>query len=109
MPCKKCSNGKYRIGSGQCKYTTLEKCKKALAAYYRKKRKDNMADKIYLRGIIGLSVTANEFVDQLNRSLDKDNPVDVVINSPGGSVYQGLEIYNSIVDANKEGADINLY
>jgi len=34
MPCRKCSNGKYRIGSGPCVYTSLEKCRKAEQAYY---------------------------------------------------------------------------
>lgn len=34
MPCVKCSNGKWRLGSGKCMYTTLEKCKAAERAYY---------------------------------------------------------------------------
>lgn len=39
MPCKQCSNGKYRLGSGKCMYTSLENCKKAERAYYAKKNK----------------------------------------------------------------------
>ena len=38
MPCTKCSNGKWKLGSGKCMYTTLEKCKKAEQAYYASKK-----------------------------------------------------------------------
>ena len=34
MPCYKCSNGKWRIGTGRCQYKSEESCKTALAAYY---------------------------------------------------------------------------
>ena len=37
MPCKKCKNGKWSLGSSKCMYTSLEKCKKAEKAYYAKK------------------------------------------------------------------------
>lgn len=29
MPCRRCSNGKYRIGSGPCVYKTAANCKRA--------------------------------------------------------------------------------
>ena len=38
MPCVKCSNGKWRLGSGKCMYSTLENCKKAEAAYFASKK-----------------------------------------------------------------------
>jgi len=38
MPCIKCKNGKYRIGSGPCVYTSLKKCQEALRAYYASKK-----------------------------------------------------------------------
>lgn len=34
MPCKKCSNGKWKFGSSKCMYTSLAACKRAAAAYY---------------------------------------------------------------------------
>lgn len=37
MPVKKCSNGKYRIGSGKCIYKTKEAAQKAYRAYRAKK------------------------------------------------------------------------
>jgi hypothetical protein len=40
MPCIKCSNGKWRLGSGKCMYTSLAKCKKAEAAYHANKNKE---------------------------------------------------------------------
>ena len=41
MPCVKCSNGKWRLGSGQCMYKTLEACKKAERAYHASKDGEN--------------------------------------------------------------------
>lgn len=29
MPCKKCSNGKWQLGSGKCMFTSKKKCEKA--------------------------------------------------------------------------------
>lgn len=39
MPCKKCENGKYRLGSSDCKYSSKQSCQKAERAYYAKKNK----------------------------------------------------------------------
>lgn len=39
MPVNKCSNGKYRIGSGPCMYTSKAKAEKAYKAYLAKKNK----------------------------------------------------------------------
>lgn len=39
MPVIKCSNGKYRIGSGKCMYKTKAAAEKAYKAYKAKKRK----------------------------------------------------------------------
>lgn len=37
MPVTKCPNGKYRIGSGPCMYTSEEKAQRAYVAYLAKK------------------------------------------------------------------------
>lgn len=37
MPVKKCSNGKWKIGSGKCMYKTKEKAIRAYKAYLAKK------------------------------------------------------------------------
>lgn len=37
MPVYKCSNGKYRIGSGPCMYTSKAKADRAYGAYKAKK------------------------------------------------------------------------
>lgn len=39
MPVIRCSNGKYRIGSGKCIYTTKAAADKAYRAYLAKKKK----------------------------------------------------------------------
>ena len=37
MPVRKCSNGKYRIGSGKCMYDTKAAAERAYAGYRAKK------------------------------------------------------------------------
>ena len=37
MPVRKCSNGKWRIGSGPCMYKTKKAAERAYAAYRAKK------------------------------------------------------------------------
>lgn len=37
MPVKKCSSGKYKIGSGKCMYDSKKKAEKAYRAYRAKK------------------------------------------------------------------------
>lgn len=37
MPCLKCSNGKYRIGSGKCMYPSKSVCDSALRGYHTSK------------------------------------------------------------------------
>jgi len=37
MPVIKCSNNKYRIGTGECMYKTKKKASKAYGAYKKKK------------------------------------------------------------------------
>jgi len=38
MPVRRCSNGKYKIGSGKCMYKSKRKAKRAYRAYRAKKR-----------------------------------------------------------------------
>lgn len=37
MPCTPCGNGKYRLGSSECMYTSKAACERAYAAYRAKK------------------------------------------------------------------------
>ena len=37
MPVRKCSNGKYKIGSGKCMYKSKASAERAYAAYLAKK------------------------------------------------------------------------
>ena len=39
MPCVKCSNGKYKLGSSPCMYTSKGACERAYSAYRAKKGK----------------------------------------------------------------------
>lgn len=46
MPVTKCSNGKWKIGSGKCMYTSREKAMKAYTAYLAKKQGGGFVNKI---------------------------------------------------------------
>lgn len=41
MPVKKCDNGKYRIGEGECMYTSKSNAERAYRAYLAKKNENN--------------------------------------------------------------------
>lgn len=45
-----------------------------------------------LSGVVGYEITANGIADFLNKNDDKD--VTIFLNSPGGIVTEGLEVYN---------------
>ena len=46
MPVRKCSNGKYRIGSGDCVYTSREKAERAQQAYHAQKEAHEAIDAV---------------------------------------------------------------
>lgn len=41
MPCVKCPNGKWRLGSSKCMYSSKAACERAYAAYRAKKGRTN--------------------------------------------------------------------
>ena len=51
---------------------------------------------------------ANDFVSQMLYLVEKGEPVEIYINSPGGSVNAGLVIYD-MIQACAEKIDIDLY
>lgn len=61
-----------------------------------------MAKKIYVVGNIGRSwwdgdgVTAQSFAKEFDDALASGEDIEVEINSPGGSVFEGIAIYNKI-------------
>lgn len=63
---------------------------------------------IYIYGIIGeswfsdRSVTCNQFVAALDDLAEKNKQIDVRINSPGGSVWDGMAIVNAISQCKAE-------
>jgi ATP-dependent protease ClpP protease subunit len=63
---------------------------------------DNMA-RIEIDGIVGLDVLASDVREQLNNAGDE---VELLISSPGGSVYEGLAIYNAIRDFRRNGGKV---
>lgn len=66
-------------------------------------------EKLYIRNTIGWHVTAEQFTAQFNDALDTGDEIGIYINSPGGSVYQGWDIFNQIRGAIAEGATIKTY
>lgn len=53
-----------------------------------------MKVKINLRGVVGFDITAQSIIDQIKAAGDSD--IELRIESPGGSVYEGLPIFNAI-------------
>jgi hypothetical protein len=50
MPCIKCDNGKWRIGSGKCMYKSKESCEKALRDYHATKNCNELIRKVISDG-----------------------------------------------------------
>ena len=48
MPVSKCSNGKYKIGSGKCMYDSKEKAEVAYKGYLAKKHVNELKDELNL-------------------------------------------------------------
>lgn len=64
-------------------------------------------DKLFLTGEI-TDDCANDFVSELIYLTEKGDPVDIYINSPGGSVNAGLVIYD-VLQACSKKIEMNLY
>lgn len=62
MPVSKCSNGKWKIGSGKCMYDSKEKAEKAYKGYMAHKHMHEMKDKIKI---------LLEDLDMMNKKLEK--------------------------------------
>lgn len=54
------------------------------------------AAEVYIYGEIGWEVTADQFVQDLREIAGPTTPLTVFINSPGGSVWDGLAIHNTL-------------
>lgn len=63
--------------------------------------------KLFLLGEV-TETMANNFVSELLYLVEKGNPIDIYINSPGGSVNAGLVIYD-VIQACLEKIEINMY
>ena len=63
--------------------------------------------KIFLLGEVD-NVMANQFVSELLYLAESDEPIDIYINSPGGSVTSGLVIYD-IIQSLDGKVPINMY
>nr|DAV18247.1 MAG TPA: Putative ATP dependent Clp protease [Caudoviricetes sp.] len=63
-----------------------------------------MAD-LYLSGTVGYDITEEQVLNFLKENDDQD--LNVFINSPGGSVFEGLGIYNILRDSGRNITTIN--
>ncbi len=61
--------------------------------------------KLELDGIIGLDVTARDVREKLSKA--KKDDIEIRVSSPGGSVYQGIAIYNELRDYRRNGGRIS--
>jgi len=60
-----------------------------------------MQNDIYLIGEVGYEITLDSVIDMVSKS-DKNKPININIHSKGGSVYDGLAIYNYLKGLNQE-------
>jgi ATP-dependent protease ClpP protease subunit len=58
---------------------------------------------IQIDGVIGLDVTARDIRAQLDEAGDE---VEILVNSPGGSVTEGVAVYNAIRDYRRSGGEV---
>ena len=63
MPIHKCPNGKYRIGSGGCNFSSKEKAQAAYSAYLAKK--DSKKEEIVIS-------TNLQSLDSIQKDIDKE-------------------------------------
>lgn len=59
---------------------------------------------LQIDGIVGLDITAREIREQLEAAGGED--IEMVINSPGGSVTEGIAVFNAIRDYRRSGAGV---
>jgi ATP-dependent protease ClpP protease subunit len=60
---------------------------------------------INLEGIVGWDITAGDIREKLKEA--KGEEVNLIVNSPGGSVYEGIAVYNAIRDFRRAGGKVN--
>lgn len=60
---------------------------------------------IHIDGVIGWDVLTTDLRAEFDAAKGED--IDLTISSPGGSVYEGLAIYNVIRDYRKDGGKVN--
>jgi hypothetical protein len=73
MPVKKCSNGKYRIGSGDCMYDTKKDAESAYAGYRASKYGESTAktDAEYIREMLDSTLAENQGIRSEPLSADE--------------------------------------
>lgn len=65
-----------------------------------------MTRKIRISGEIGLDFTSEDILAELDAAAGDDLQIDIA--SPGGSVFDGLELYNAIVDYSRSNPGANI-
>ncbi len=60
---------------------------------------------IALEGVIGWDVLASDIRKKFEEA--KGDDIDLIVHSPGGSVYEGIAIYNTIKDYRRQGGKVN--
>lgn len=105
MPCTKCKNGKYKFGSGECKYDTLQECEQAHDTYDIVELvvdDDNEALAIDAISLVTSPAIETDFVyfnaQENNLTLAKVNEEERLLVSPALIPYKQIYRY----DANKD-------
>lgn len=80
MPISKCSNGKYRIGDGECMYTSRENAEEAYQAYLAESNKDkNMDETKYVKKSTGIYNYKNFNHNNTSLTIKDVDPVQGIV------------------------------
>ena len=106
MPCKKCNNGKYRFGNGNCKYDTLAACEEAHETYDIVELvidEDNEAIAIDAISLVTSPAIETDFVyfnkEENNLTLAKIDEEKRMLVSPALIPYKQIYRYNANTDS----------
>ncbi len=106
-PCQQCEDDKWRWGDGDCQYDTRDECERANEEQNMKNQRNwysitnkGESAEILIYDVIGKDfwgdgISAKEFAEEVS-ALDVGT-INIRINSPGGAVFEGTSIYNSLV------------
>lgn len=102
MPVKKCSNGKWRIGSGRCMYTTKKSAEKAYKGYLVSKYGNSKLQEV--EEIDCASISSKDLMDMHTKIHDKFDKLKMYSDKYSNELEPlkviHIKVYNELVKRN---------